>query len=377
MQRIAVKPAGSQYDVIVERGALDNAAEYVRTVIGERRLFVAADPGAWRAQGARLEAGLRSLDYTVLSMEGGEENKRIRQVEALAEKMYAAGADRKCCVIAFGGGIAGDVGGFLAASYMRGVDVIQIPTTLLAQVDAAIGGKTGVNLASGKNLVGAFHQPRLVLVDPSTLATLPEREYRAGLYEVVKAGIIWSRELFDVMALMRDNVLARKPEVLESIIAESVRIKAEVVSKDEREGDLRRILNYGHTLGHTLEAETNYKLLLHGEAVAFGMIAAGWLAEGAGVLAHGDRETMEQAIRAYGPIPNLDGISAARLVERIGGDKKTIGGKVHFVLADRIGHVKVMSGLNPSLIEQAAATALKLCSETASRAAERQSVAPR
>jgi len=375
MQRIAVKTAGSQYDVVVERGSLDRTAEHIRAVVGERRLFVAADPGAWLAQGARLEAGLRGLDYTVLKMEGGEENKRIRQVEELAEQMYAAGADRKCCVVAFGGGIAGDVSGFLAASYMRGVDVIQIPTTLLAQVDAAIGGKTGVNLASGKNLIGAFHQPRLVLIDPSTLATLPEREYRAGLYEVIKSGIIWSRALFDVMALQREAVLARKPEVLESIIAESVRIKAEVVSKDEREGDLRRILNYGHTLGHALEAETGYKLLLHGEAVAFGMIAAGWLAEGAGVLAPDDRETIEQTIRAYGPIPNLNGISAGRLVERVGGDKKTVGGKVHFVLADRIGHVKVLSGLETSLIEQAAATALKLCSE-ASRPAERQPVMP-
>jgi 3-dehydroquinate synthase len=223
--------------------------------------------------------------------------------------------------------------------------------------------------------VGAFHQPRLVLVDPSTLATLPEREYRAGLYEVVKAGIIWSRSLFDVMANEREAVLARKPKILESIIAESVRIKAEVVSADEREGDLRRILNYGHTLGHTLEAETSYKLLLHGEAVAFGMIAAGWLAEAAGLLASGDRETMEKTIRAYGPIPNLNGIFADRLVERIRGDKKTIAGKVHFVLADRIGHVKVLSGLETSLIEQATATALKLCSE-ASQPVEQQSVTP-
>jgi 3-dehydroquinate synthase len=376
MVRIAVKTAGSVYDVVVERGSLERAAEYMRAVIGERRLFVAADPGAWRAQGARIEAGLRGLDYTVLKMEGGEENKRLRQVEALAEQMYAAGADRKCCVLAFGGGIAGDVGGFLAASYMRGVDVIQIPTTLLAQVDAAIGGKTGVNLASGKNLVGAFHQPKLVLIDPSTLSTLPEREYRAGLYEVVKAGVIWSRSLFDVMALEREAVLARQPETLESIIAESVRIKAEVVSKDEREAGLRRILNYGHTLGHALEAETGYKLLLHGEAVAFGMIAAGCLAEGARLLTLGDRETIERTVLAYGPIPSLNGISASRLVERLRGDKKTIAGQVHFVLADRIGHVKVLSGLDSSLIEQAAAAALQLCSEAAPRPAERQSVMP-
>jgi 3-dehydroquinate synthase len=245
MQRVPVTTAGAAYDVVVERGSLEHAAEHIRPVIGERRLFVVADPGAWRAQGTRLETGLRGLDYTLLLMQGGEEHKRIQQVETLAEQMYAAGADRKCCAIAFGGGIAGDVGGFLAASYMRGVDVIQIPTTLLAQVDASIGGKTGVNLASGKTLVGAFHQPRLVLIDPAVLATLPEREYCAGLYEIIKHGVIWSESLFELMANRRGGVLDRDPEILEAMIAESVRIKAEVVSKDEREGDLRRILNYG------------------------------------------------------------------------------------------------------------------------------------
>jgi len=365
MQRVPVTTAGAAYDVVVERGSLERAAEHVRSVIGERRLFVVADPGAWRAQGPRLQTGLRGLDYTLLSMQGGEEHKRIQQVEALAEQMYAAGADRKCCVVAFGGGIAGDVGGFLAASYMRGVDVIQIPTTLLAQVDASIGGKTGVNLASGKNLVGAFHQPRLVLIDPAVLATLPEREYRAGLYEVIKYGVIWSESLFDLMTNRRDAVLERNAEILEAIIAEAVRIKAEVVSKDEREGDLRRILNYGHTLGHALEAETGYKLLLHGEAVAFGMIAAAHLAEAAQLLAKSARQAIEETVLAYGPIPSLEGIAAGRLVQRLRGDKKTIGGKVHFVLPDRIGRVQVLSGIDSAIVEQAAAKALALCSEAA------------
>jgi len=375
MQRIGVKTAGAAYDVVVERGSLDRAAEHVNTVAARRRLFVVADPGAWREQGRRLEAGLAGLDYTVLTMEGGEENKRLRQVEALADQMHAAGADRKCCVIAFGGGIAGDVGGFVAASYMRGVDVVQVPTTLLAQVDASIGGKTGVNLAGGKNLVGAFHQPKLVLIDPLSLSTLPEREYRAGIYEVVKHGIIWPGSLYDLMTTEREAVLRRDPEVLESIIAESVRIKAEVVSRDEREGDLRRILNYGHTLGHALEAETLYKLLRHGEAVAFGMIAAAHLAESARLLTRDDRQRIEEAVRAYGPIPSLDGVAAKNLAGRLRGDKKTIDGKVHFVLPDRIGHVRVVTGLDPEAIEKAAEKALRTCG-AAPRTAERTPVMP-
>jgi len=358
MQRIELRTARERYEAVVDFGALERTGEFIQPFAEGRRLFVVADEGAWRHQGERLQRGLEGFDVTVLPLEGGEQRKRLAGIEALAEKMHAAGADRSGVVVAFGGGIAGDMGGFLASCYMRGLDVIQVPTTLLAQVDAAIGGKTGVNLASGKNLVGAFHQPRLVLIDPGALATLDEREYRAGLYEVIKYGVIWSRSLFDVMALRREEVLARSREVLESIIAESVRIKAEVVSHDEREGDLRRILNYGHTLGHALEAETGYTSLLHGEAVAFGMIAAGRLAEAARLLTRDARETIERTILDYGPIPSLEGVRAPALTARLGGDKKTIAGRVHFVLAEAIGKVRVVSGLDPELILNAAQAAL-------------------
>jgi 3-dehydroquinate synthase len=364
MARILVETARSSYDVVVEAGALEQAAEWIKPLVASRRLFVAADPQAWSHQGERLRAGLAGLDHTVFELKAGEENKRLSQVETLAEQMYAAGADRSACVVAFGGGIAGDVGGFLAASYMRGVDVIQIPTTLLAQVDAAIGGKTGVNLAAGKNLVGAFHQPRLVLIDPSTLATLGDREYRAGLFEVIKYGVIWSPKLFELMTAGRKEVLARDSDVLEAMISESVRIKAEVVKADEREGGLRRILNYGHTLGHTLEAETGYRLFLHGEAVAYGMIAAGRLAEALSLLAPGEREEIERAVLTYGPFPVPSDVAARNLVERIRGDKKTIGGRTHFVLADRIGHVQVVTDPPPELILQAAAQALEVLCAT-------------
>ncbi|MEX2304413.1 MAG: 3-dehydroquinate synthase [Bryobacterales bacterium] len=359
MPRIPVETAQASYDVVVQAGALEQAGEWVKPLAGNRRLFVVADPQAWSRQGERLRAGLAGFDLTVLELQAGEANKRLSQVESLAERMYAAGADRSGCVVAFGGGIAGDIGGFVAASYMRGVDVIQIPTTLLAQVDAAIGGKTGVNLASGKNLLGAFHQPRLVLVDPTTLSTLGDREYRAGLFEVIKYGVIWSPKLFELMATGRKEVLAREPEILEALIAGSVRIKADVVKADEREGDLRRILNYGHTLGHTLEAETLYRRFLHGEAVAYGMIAAGRLAEALELLAPGTRQEIERTILDYGPVPDPGDVLAEDLVARVSGDKKTIGGRVHFVLASRIGQVQVVTNPAPNLVLQAASEALE------------------
>jgi 3-dehydroquinate synthase len=233
---------------------------------------------------------------------------------------------------------------------MRGIPVLQVPTTLLAQVDAAIGGKTGVNLVAGKNLIGSFHQPMAVLIDPAALDTLPEREYCAGLFEVIKYGVIASPSLFRLLSERQSEVAARLPAVVDEIIAESVRIKAEVVSADEREGGIRRILNFGHTLGHALEAETAYSRFLHGEAVAFGMQAAVHLAESTRHLAPEDGESIRRTIRAYGPIPNLNGIPAANLLERLVADKKTIQGKVHFVLPRKIGEVTVVSGVEEHLV---------------------------
>jgi 3-dehydroquinate synthetase len=236
--------------------------------------------------------------------------------------------------------------------------VIQIPTTLLAQVDAAVGGKTGVNLAAGKNLIGSFHQPLAVLVDPEVLKTLPEREYRAGLYEVLKHGVIASPALFELMATQSAAVLAQDTQAVDTMVSESVRIKAEVVSADEREGGLRRILNFGHTVGHALEAETKYSVFLHGEAVAFGMKAATHLASLTALLSNADRDAILRCIELYGPIPSLDGVSAAALAARLKSDKKTVKGKIHFVLPDRIGHVQIVSDVEPALVGRAIEAAL-------------------
>jgi 3-dehydroquinate synthase len=336
------------YSSIVERGVLSQAARHIPPKAG--KTFVVSTADVWEHQGRAAAESLAGVPHDVLYLPGGEERKRLTHVEELAEEMVHRGADRTSLVIAFGGGIVNDMAGFLAAIFMRGIPVIQIPTTLLAQVDAAIGGKTGVNLVSGKNLIGSFHQPLVVLIDPGVLETLPEREYRAGLFEILKAGVIREPDLFQFLSDNSAAVLGREPAAVDHIIAESVRMKCEVVSTDEREGDLRRILNFGHTFGHALESETAYARFLHGEAVAWGMRAAVFLAESTGHLSAEDSVEILNLIQVYGPVPPMDGISADHLLRRLVHDKKTIQGKVHFVLPVRIGEVTVVSGVDEKLV---------------------------
>jgi 3-dehydroquinate synthase len=346
-----------RYEATVERGILRRTGEHIPAEAG--KVFVITTTDVWQHHCSRLAPALARHSHEILFYPGGEENKRLSVVETLAEEMVRRGGDRASFVVAFGGGIVNDVGGFVASVFMRGIPVLQIPTTLLAQVDAAIGGKSGVDLVAGKNLVGAFHQPVAVLIDPDVLATLPEREYRAGLFEVLKCGVIRSPELFTILAERSADVLARKPEVVERIIAESVRIKAEVVSADERESNIRVILNFGHTAGHALEAETGYSRFLHGEAVAFGMRAAVYLAERTGHLSVEDSLAILRAIAAYGPFPALDGVTAEALARRALIDKKTLKGQVRWVLPERIGQVKVVSGIDEAVVRACIQEALE------------------
>jgi 3-dehydroquinate synthase len=248
--------------------------------------------------------------------------------------------------------VIGDVAGLLASLYMRGVDLVQIPTTVLAQVDASIGGKTGVNLRAGKNLLGTFHQPRIVLIDPAVLSTLPEREFRAGLFESLKCGVIGNPELFRRLQNIQIKKLRADAATLEWVIAESVKLKAEVVSADEREGGLRRVLNFGHTIGHALETETSYRQFLHGEAVAWGMIAATRIAA---VLNKIDRVATSQIISAVmglGPLPRVD-VRSRNIVRRLQADKKTRHGAVHFILPENIGKVAIVNNVPESAVIQA------------------------
>lgn len=356
MPTFRVETPQRTYDSIVERGSLSRVGQLVPDNAG--MVFVVTTQDVFKLHGRTLHASLKGIEHRALFFPGGEPNKRMAQVEALAEDMVAAGGDRSSVVIAFGGGIVGDLGGFLAAIFMRGIPVIQVPTTLLAQVDAAVGGKTGANLVSGKNLIGAFHQPLGVVIDPDVVKTLPEREYRAGLQEVVKCGVIRDAALFQMLDEKAEAVLALEPDVVEEAIAGAVRIKAEVVTADEREGDLRRILNFGHTFGHALEAETRYERFLHGEAVAWGMHAATILAEKLGKLDAASAQRIHRVIDKYGPIPSLEGLEAANLAARLKSDKKTVKGKVHFVLPVRIGEVGIFSDVDEALVLESIEAAL-------------------
>jgi len=277
---------------------------------------------------------------SVLFLPPGERHKRLEQVEALAEQLVGAGADRDSILLAFGGGIVGDLTGFLAAIYMRGIPYIGIPTTLLAQVDSSLGGKTGVNLAAGKNLVGSFHHPLTVLSDIDTLRTLPPAELRAGLQEAIKAGIIYDPRLFTFMERNADAILGGDRASLTRVVTSSVRVKADVVSQDEKESGLRMILNFGHTIGHAIEAATQYRKLLHGEAIAWGMLAALHLSHSRGNITQKQFERMSDCILQYGPLPTFRA-DPAKLVALTYGDKKKRSGRRAYVLATGIGSTQI------------------------------------
>jgi len=288
----------------------------------------------------------------VLFLEPGEKYKTLASVEKLLRQMAQAGGDRGSLLIAFGGGIVGDVGGFVAAIYMRGIPYVQVPTTFLAQVDSSVGGKTGVNLPEGKNLVGSFNHPLAVFADIGVLGTLPDQELRAGLMESVKAGIIRDRALVRFMEEHATEVLGRDPKALERVIAASIRMKAGVVNRDERENGLRMILNLGHTVGHALEQATGYKTLLHGEAVGWGMVAALHLALKRGTISGAQFKRLESLIHRYGPLPPLK-LRAAKVIAATGGDKKNVGGVKRFVLPIGIGDAGVVEDVTPAELEAA------------------------
>ena len=352
MTRLTVAIPSSPYDVWIENGLLDQAGTLIREVLGERqKLLVVTVAPVKRKWGKKLAVSLTRAGYKpqFLEMPDGERHKVLPTVEKLAEQLVKLGADRKSAVLAFGGGVIGDVTGLLASLYMRGVDFIQIPTTVLAQVDASIGGKTGVNLRAGKNLVGTFHQPKAVLIDPAVLSTLPEREYRAGLYEALKSGIIGDLQLFRLFEDHRRAILDRDPQTLERVISDSVRLKANVVSSDEREHGLRQVLNLGHTIGHALEAETAYRRFLHGEAVAWGMVAAAYLALSTTRLDSVTAGRMTDAVLALGGLPKVD-VRSRNILKRLQSDKKTKNGVVHFVLPREIGKVEIVDDVPKSAV---------------------------
>jgi 3-dehydroquinate synthase len=353
VQTIRVDTPSAKYDVFTGSGLLESLAPRMERAVGRlpRRVFVLTSPEIWALWGLKFLQSFAEVPVT-LFLPPGEKFKTLKSAERFAREMARAGGDRGSLLIAFGGGIVGDVGGFVAAVFMRGIPYVQVPTTFLAQVDSSVGGKVGVNLAEGKNLVGNFLQPRAVFADIAVLGTLPDRELRAGLMESVKAGIIRDRALVRFMEEHADEVLGRDAKALERVIAASIRMKADVVRQDERESGLRMILNFGHTVGHALEQATSYKAMLHGEAVGLGMVAALCVARMRGAITQTQMERMEKLIYRYGPLPKLK-VSVARVLAATGSDKKNVGGVRRFVLPIGIGDAGVVEDVTPRELEAA------------------------
>lgn len=355
MQTIRVDTPSAKYDIFTGSGLISTIAPRTERIAGKLppRVFVLTSSEIWALWGDAFLSSFAEPPVT-LFLPAGEKHKTMPSIERLLRQMIAAGGDRGSLLIAFGGGIVGDVGGFLAAIFMRGIRYVQVPTTLLAQVDSSVGGKTGVNLPEGKNLAGSFHHPLAVFADIDVLGTLPDRELRAGLMESVKAGIVRDRSLLRFMEEHVDEILSRDPRALEKVIAASIRMKAGVVNHDERESGLRMILNLGHTVGHAIEQATRYKGILHGEAVGWGMIAALYVAHRRRTINGAQAARIENLIHLYGPLPPLK-LRAPRLLAATSGDKKNLGGVRRFVLPIGIGGAGVVEDLTPAELQAAIA----------------------
>lgn len=343
MPTIRVSTPAVSYDVLIGRNLIAGLYPRLKKLTGPKplRAFIVTSPEIWSLWGDSVLASFpKDAKPPVLLLAAGESHKRLASVESLAQQLALEGADRDSVLLAFGGGVIGDLTGFLAAIYMRGIRYIGIPSTLLAQVDSSLGGKTGANLAAGKNLIGSFHHPLAVLSDIDLLRTLPPAELRAGLQESIKAGIIRSPSLFRFLESSADAVLAGDTAALTKVVTASVKVKAEVVAADEKESGLRMILNFGHTIGHAIEAATQYRKLLHGEAVGWGMIAALHLSLDRKRITQAQFERCRALILRYGPLPAFRA-PAQKLVALTGADKKNRSGRRAFVLATGIGSTEV------------------------------------
>ena len=356
MRRIEVGLGARAYPVLIGQGLVARAGELVAPMLRHPRTVIVTDETVARLHGAALARSLESagLDVSVVAIPPGEESKSFEGLAQLSDRLLALGFDRGDVVIAFGGGVVGDLAGFAAAIYKRGVDFIQIPTTLLAQVDSSVGGKTAIDTPRGKNLIGAFHQPKLVLADLDVLATLPDRQMRAGYAEVIKYGLLGDFDFFEWLEANGPAVLSRDPDALGRAVARSVEMKAEIVGADEREtSGQRALLNLGHTFGHALEAETGFgEELLHGEGVAAGCALAFRFSARLGLCAGQDAERAGAAIRAAGLPASMAEIRTApfpatRLLEHMAQDKKAEGGRLNFILARGVGRAEVVKAVDP------------------------------
>jgi 3-dehydroquinate synthase len=320
-----------------------------------RRFVVVSNARIWSLHAARVERPLKQVASRVdrVLIPEGEKHKTRETLAFVHDAFVEAGLGRDAVVVAFGGGVVGDLAGFAAATYMRGLMWVQLPTTLLAMVDGSVGGKTGINHPQAKNLIGTFHQPKAVVIDPAFLKTLPARELQSGAYEVLKCAVLADRALFEALGDAPERLSAWERVDLENAIASACRIKAEIVEKDEREDGLRRVLNLGHTLGHALESVTRYRRFTHGEAVGWGLIGAAWIARRRGVLGESAYDAIAAAVDRLGPRPRLSDLDGAQVLQAVRRDKKVRAGKLAFVLPTRIGRVVVEPDVQPSEVTRA------------------------
>ena len=365
--QVHTKARQHEYEIQIGRGFLADAGRVARGCLGEQaqRIALISNKKVFALYGPTVTRSLDASGFSVSRwlMGDGERHKTMQTADKALRFLSEAGLERSDGVVALGGGVVGDLAGFAAAVYLRGVRFIQLPTTLLAQIDSSVGGKTGVNLATGKNLVGSFHQPGAVVIDLETLATLPARELVAGWCECVKQGAVSSRKLFkqttDFLADFNSRPIAISAE-LERLIASHCAFKASIVAADEREDSARRdrrsrrILNFGHTIAHALEAVTNYRRLRHGEAVGHGMLVAGELSKNLGLLAQSELELLRRAVSLCGPLPNAGDLDAAAIISAIARDKKRTAGRVQWVLLESIGGPRIVDGkeIGPRLLRQ-------------------------
>ncbi|MEH1783676.1 MAG: 3-dehydroquinate synthase [Nostoc sp.] len=337
--------------------SLDQLGQQMASLKLGKKVLLVSNPTIFKHFGERAIASLKSAGFEVASctLPPGERYKTLNSIQKLYDIALGNRLERSSTMVALGGGVIGDMTGFAAATWLRGINVVQVPTSLLAMVDSAIGGKTGVNHPHGKNLIGAFHQPRLVLIDADVLKTLPMREFRAGMAEVIKYGVIWDAELFAQLEASKrlDQLRYVKPELITNILTRSCQAKADVVSKDEKEGGLRAILNYGHTIGHAVESLTGYRLVNHGEAVAIGMVAAGQIAVELGMWQKEDTERQNALIQKAGlPTQLPAGVDIEAIIEALQLDKKVKAGKVRFILPTEIGVVTITDEVPSDIIRQ-------------------------
>lgn len=356
MNEVVVGLGDRSYNIIIASDTLREIGPQISVFKFSSRIAIVSNPTIYKLYGELAETSLKNTGFNVktILIPDGEEYKELLWANYIYGELLKHRLDRYSAVVALGGGVIGDITGFAASTYMRGVSFVQIPTTLLAQVDSSVGGKTGVNHPLGKNMIGTFYQPRLVWTDVSTLRTLPEREVRAGMAEVIKYGVIWDVELFEFLEDNRDKILNLDAKALEFIIKRSCEIKAEVVSKDERESGLRAILNYGHTMGHAIETVTGYTQYLHGEAVAIGMVLEARLAVLLGLLDRTAAERITALIASYDlPVEMPSDLDNNKILSSMQLDKKTVEGRLNFILPEKIGAVVIRDVADTTKITEA------------------------